>query len=111
MQIYSQPADIVSQVLNFGQSAPIDVQFAADDIHASYALARELKRSMETIPGAVDVRIPQVLDYPTLQVAVDRDKALELGITENDVALEYAVFARLQYRSLSPANGSTGVLA
>jgi CzcA family heavy metal efflux pump len=86
VQIYSQPADIVSQVLNFGQSAPIDVQFAADDIHASYALARELKRSMETIPGAVDVRIPQVLDYPTLQVAVDRDKALELGITENNVA-------------------------
>jgi multidrug efflux pump subunit AcrB len=83
VQIYSQAADITSQVLNFGLSAPIDVQFQGRDAYSSYKLAVELLSKVKTIPGAVDVRIPETFDYPTLQVNIDRAKALQLGISEN----------------------------
>ena len=84
--IYRQAADIITQVLNFGLSAPIDVQITGNNMPASYGIAQKLQREMQTVPGAVDVRIAQVLNYPTLRVEVDRAKALELGITERDVA-------------------------
>ncbi len=83
--IYPQAADIISQVLSFGLSAPIDVQIVGRDLDSDYRIAQKLKSEIETVPGAADVRIPQVLDYPTLRVKVDRDKALQLGITEKDV--------------------------
>ena len=83
VQIYSQAADITSQVLNFGLSAPIDVQFQGRDAYSSYKLAVELLPKIKTIPGAVDVRIPETFDYPTLRVNIDRAKALQLGISEN----------------------------
>ena len=84
--IYSQAADITSQVLNFGLSAPIDVQIQGRDAYSSYKLAVELLPKVKTIPGAVDVRIPETFDYPTLRVNIDRAKALQLGITENVAA-------------------------
>ena len=84
--LYFQPADIVSQVLNFGLSAPIDVQIDGPDVEASYAVARELLGKIRAIPGATDVRIPQVLAYPALRVDVDRAHAAQVGITERDVA-------------------------
>ena len=83
VEIYSQAADITSQVLNFGLSAPIDVQFQGRDAYSSYKLAVELLPKVKTIPGAVDVRIPEIFDYPTLRVNIDRAKALQLGISEN----------------------------
>lgn len=83
VQIYSQAADITSQVLNFGLSAPIDVQFQGRDAYSSYKLAVELLPKIKTIPGVVDVRIPETFDYPTLRVNIDRTKALQLGISEN----------------------------
>jgi multidrug efflux pump subunit AcrB len=83
VQIYSQAADITSQVLNFGLSAPIDVQVQGRDAYSSYKLAKELLPKIQTIPGSVDVRIPETFDYPTLQVNIDRAKALQLGISEN----------------------------
>jgi CzcA family heavy metal efflux pump len=83
--IYPQAADIISQVLSFGLSAPIDVQIVGSNLDSDYRIAQQLKSEIETVPGAADVRIPQVLDYPTLRVKVDRDKALQLGITEKDV--------------------------
>jgi multidrug efflux pump subunit AcrB len=83
VEIYSQAADITSQVLNFGLSAPIDVQFQGRDAYSSYKLAVELLPKVKTIPGAVDVRIPETFDYPTLKVNIDRAKALQLGISEN----------------------------
>ena len=83
VQIYSQAADITSQVLNFGLSAPIDVQFQGRDAYSSYKLAVELLPKVKVIPGAVDVRIPETFDYPTLRLNIDRAKALQLGISEN----------------------------
>ncbi|HVA80184.1 MAG TPA: efflux RND transporter permease subunit, partial [Candidatus Binataceae bacterium] len=83
--IYPQAADIISQVLSFGLSAPIDVQIVGPNLSDDFRIAEELKSGVETIPGAADVRIAQVLNYPTLRVKVDRDKAAELGISQRDV--------------------------
>jgi multidrug efflux pump subunit AcrB len=84
--LYFQPADIVSQVLNFGLSAPIDVQIEGTEVEKSYALARDLANRIRLVPGASDVRIPQVLAHPALAVDVDRRLAAHIGVTERDVA-------------------------
>jgi multidrug efflux pump subunit AcrB len=86
VQLYFQAADIVSQVLNFGLSAPIDAQISGQNIDASYAIGQRLEAKMQAIPGLTDVRIAQLLDYPTIRVKVDRVKAMELGIDQREVA-------------------------
>jgi multidrug efflux pump subunit AcrB len=83
---YFQPADIVSQVLNFGLSAPIDVQVEDPDLRRAYQVARKLRDDLREIPGVADVRIPQVLDYPAIKVDVNRERAAQLGLSERDVA-------------------------
>jgi multidrug efflux pump subunit AcrB len=83
---YFQAADIVSQVLNFGLPAAIDTQISGTNLQSDFAIASRLKERMERIPGLADVRIAEPLDYPTFKVKVDRDRALQLGVTENDVA-------------------------
>ncbi|HEY4303510.1 MAG TPA: efflux RND transporter permease subunit [Gemmatimonadaceae bacterium] len=83
---YFQTADIVSQVLNFGLSSPIDVQVQDSKLDESYAYAAKLRDMMSTVPGAADVHIKQVLDYPTLRLDVDRQRASELGLSQSDVA-------------------------
>ncbi len=81
-----QPADIVSQVLNFGLPAPIDVQLAGPDVQKNYELARTLLPRLKEIPGAADVRIQQAYDQPQLDLTVDRTKAQQVGMTESVVA-------------------------
>jgi multidrug efflux pump subunit AcrB len=83
---YFQPADIVSQVLNFGLSSPIDVQVEGSDFRHSHEVAQKLVDSMRRIPGVVDVHLRQVLDYPTLRLEVDRVRAAQLGLSQKDVA-------------------------
>ena len=83
---YFQAADIVSQVLNFGLPAAIDTQITGNNLQSDFKLASRLKQRMQLIPGLVDVRVAEPLDYPAFQVNVDRDRALELGVTESDVA-------------------------
>jgi multidrug efflux pump subunit AcrB len=80
------PADIVSQTLNFGLPSPIDIQVAGNNLIANRAYADELLQKLRAIPGAVDLRIQQAFDYPTLLVKVDRTKAILLGLTEQNVA-------------------------
>lgn len=84
--VYFQPADIVSQVLNFGLSAPIDIQIQYPDYNKSWDYARTLRDGIRQIPGAQDVNIKQVLDYPTLKLNVDRVRAGQMGLTQRDVA-------------------------
>jgi multidrug efflux pump subunit AcrB len=84
--VYFQAADIVSQVLNFGLPAAIDAQINGNSLEADYDIALKLKHRMEKIPGIVDMRIAQPLDYPTLKLDVDRTKALQFGITQQAVA-------------------------
>jgi multidrug efflux pump subunit AcrB len=80
------PADIVSQILNFGLPSPLDVQIVGPNVNANRALAYDLLRQALTIPGAVDLHIQQPDDYPQINVDVDRTKAELLGLTEENVA-------------------------
>ena len=80
------PADIVSQILNFGLPAPMDVQVIGNDQAANYAYATDLLKRIRTVPGIADLRIQQVFNYPQLNVDVDRTLAGEVGLTERDVA-------------------------
>jgi multidrug efflux pump subunit AcrB len=80
------PADIVSQTLNFGLPAPIDVQVVGMNEDANRLYADSLLQKMRQIPGAVDLRIQQAADYPLLNVDVDRTKAQLVGLTQHDVA-------------------------
>ncbi len=86
VETYFQPADIISQVLSFGLPAPIDAQVSGPNLSADYVLASRLQSAMRQIPGIVDLRIAEPLNYPSFKVDVDRAKALELGLTESDVA-------------------------
>jgi multidrug efflux pump subunit AcrB len=86
VEAYFQPADITSQVLSFGLSAPIDAQVSGPNLSSDYMLASRLQSAMHRIPGIVDLRIAEPLNYPSFKVDVDRAKALELGLTESDVA-------------------------
>ncbi len=85
-KIWFQPADIVTQVLNFGLAAPIDVQVQGMDFGQTYPLARKLRDDLRQIPGVADVHIAQVLNYPTLKVDVDRVRAAQIGLSQRDVA-------------------------
>ena len=79
------PADIVSQILNFGAPAPIDVQVMGPDADAGKAYAQEIANKMSHVAGIADVRVQQATNYPDLTFSVDRAQADRLGITENDV--------------------------
>ena len=85
------PADIVSQILNFGLPAPLDVQVSGFNVAANRAYANALLARMHGIPGVVDLRIQQAFDYPTLNVEVDRSKAALFGLSETDVASDLLV--------------------
>jgi CzcA family heavy metal efflux pump len=80
------PADIVSQILNFGLPAPIDVQIIGNNQKANYAYASDLLKKIRQVPGIADLRIQQVFNYPQINVAVDRTLAGEVGLTQRDVA-------------------------
>ncbi|MBN9598720.1 MAG: efflux RND transporter permease subunit [Afipia sp.] len=79
------PADIVSQILNFGSPAPIDLQIRGANIQANYAYANDLLRRLRRIPGVADARIQQSPNAPGFNVDVDRTRAQYLGVTERDV--------------------------
>jgi multidrug efflux pump subunit AcrB len=84
--MYFQNADIVTQVLNFGLPAPIDVQIQDSNFDRAQGYASRVRKIIEETPGAVDVRQMQVLNYPALRVEVDRVRAARLGLTQRDVA-------------------------
>jgi len=79
------PADIVSQILNFGSPAPIDVQVRGRDIDGNFAYAQKLLKRIRAIPGVADARIQQSQRAPTFNVDVDRTQAQLLGLTTRDV--------------------------
>jgi multidrug efflux pump subunit AcrB len=80
------PADIVSQILNFGLPAPIDIQVAGNNQAANYAYATDLLKRVRTVAGIADPRIQQVFNYPQINVEVDRTLAGVVGLTQRDVA-------------------------
>ena len=85
------PADIISQILNFGAPAPIDVMVTGSDRAGGEAYAHKLAEKMRHIPGIADVRVQQTEAYPELGFDVDRAQADRVGITENDVTRSMSV--------------------
>ncbi len=79
------PADIISQILNFGAPAPIDLQIRGPNLADNYAYAQLLLRRLRHVPGLVDARIQQSLNSPGLNIDVDRTRAQYVGLTERDV--------------------------
>ncbi|HUA20675.1 MAG TPA: efflux RND transporter permease subunit [Bryobacteraceae bacterium] len=86
VSFYFLPSDIVSEILNFGLPAPIDVQVSGPDVNADHAFATNLLHQLETVPGAVDLRVHQLFDLPRIQLDVNRTKAIESGFSELSVA-------------------------
>jgi multidrug efflux pump subunit AcrB len=85
-QFYFLPADITTQILNFGLPAPIDIQFQSDDVAEGTRQATAMLEELRQVPGLADLRIQQPMDYPTLNVNLDRTKAEQGGYTTHDVA-------------------------
>jgi multidrug efflux pump subunit AcrB len=109
MVFFFQPADIVTQVLNFGLPAPIDIQVVGHD-PKNQDIAREIQTRVAAIPGAVDVHISQVLNIPELFVNVDRTQAQQIGLTQRQVASDVLVSLSSSAQTapnfwLDPSNG------
>ncbi len=85
-EFFFQPANMINQILNFGRPAPFDIQIISRNRAAGYRLAQEIEAKVKRIPGAVDVHVHQIVNYPDLEVNVDRAKADLLGLTQRDVA-------------------------
>ena len=85
IEFFFQPADIVTQILNFGLPAAIDVQFTGADVSANALLAAELTQRIRKIPGAVDAHVHQRLNLPTLNLQMDRTRLQQVGLTAANV--------------------------
>ncbi len=83
--IFFEPANITNQILNFGLPAPIDLQVVGRDPH-NYQIAATLAERISRIPGAADVHVHQIVDYPEIRLNVDRSKAGQLGLQQRDVS-------------------------
>jgi len=83
---YELPVDIVTQILNFGLPAPLDIQVVGRDLTANRLFAESLINKLKFVPGAVDLRIQQPFNYPKFHIEVDRTKTNQVGFTQKDVA-------------------------
>jgi len=104
------PADIVSQILNFGVPAPIDIQIVGRDVLANRAFAAQLLQRVRSVAGFADARIQQPGDLPGIHIEVDRTKALQAGFTQKDVANDLLITLSGSQQTtptfwLNPANG------
>ena len=86
VEFFFQPADMVTQILNFGLPAAIDVLFTGADVRTNYGFAAKIMKQIKQIPGTVDTHIHQRLDLPTLALQMDRTQLQTLGLSANDVA-------------------------
>jgi CzcA family heavy metal efflux pump len=116
VMFYFLPADIVSQILNFGLPAPIDVQVVGANVAANRDFAAQLLRKLKSVPGTADLRIQQPFNHPKLHLTVDRTKAGEGGFTEKDVASSLLVSLSGSFQTtpaywLDPRNGVQYALA
>jgi len=110
IMFYFTPADIVSQILNFGLPAPIDVQIASPNLEASREFAIGLLNQLKTVPGITDLRVHQPFDQPKIHLTVDRTKAVESGFTQLDVASSALISLSGSFQTtpefwLDPRNG------
>ncbi|MGD0938879.1 MAG: efflux RND transporter permease subunit [Terracidiphilus sp.] len=107
---YVLPVDIVTQILNFGLSAPIDIQIVGPNLYGNRALAERMLNEVRYVPGAADARIQQPFNYPNMTVNVDRTRARDLGLTQQNVAQTVLVSLSGSFQTtpsfyLDPKNG------
>ncbi|MDB5820845.1 MAG: transporter, partial [Rhizobacter sp.] len=110
IEFFFQPADIVTQILNFGLPAAIDVQFVGGNVQANALLAAELTKNIRKIPGAVDAHVHQKLDGPALNMQMDRSRLQQLGLTASNVGQNVLISLSGSSQTapafwLNPANG------
>ncbi|MGC2330222.1 MAG: efflux RND transporter permease subunit [Candidatus Acidiferrales bacterium] len=110
VQLYDLPTDMVSNILNFGLPAPIDVQIAGRDLLADRRFADNLLNQLKFVPGVVDLRIQQLFDEPRLHIEVDRTKAKEVGFNAQDIAQSLLISLSGSFQTqptfwLDPRNG------
>jgi multidrug efflux pump subunit AcrB len=111
---FFEPADIVTQILNFGLPAPIDIQIIGTDMPHNFALAAKMAEQIRSVPGAVDVHLHQLLNQPRLDLAVDRVRSQQVGLSERDVASNVLVSLSSSFQIspnfwLSPNGVSYGI--
>jgi CzcA family heavy metal efflux pump len=112
IEFFFQPADIVSQILNFGLPAPIDVQVSGRNLDANYSIAEHIANRMRLVPGAVDVHVHQLMNGPAIDLNIDRIRAKEIGLDQQDVAKNILVSLSGSFQTtpsywLNPENGVT----
>jgi CzcA family heavy metal efflux pump len=110
VQFFFQPADIVTQILNFGSPAPIDVQVTGQNQRGNYAIGEKLANQLRHIPGAADVHVQQAFDNPTLFMEIDRARAQAVGMQSRDIAQNLLVSLSSSFQTspafwLDPKNG------
>jgi multidrug efflux pump subunit AcrB len=113
---YAVPVDIVSQILNFGVPAPIDIQIVGRKLSANHAFAERLMNQLKFVPGAVDLRIQQPFNYPKIHIEVDRTKASQVGFTQLDAATNLLVTLSGSFQTspsfwLDPTSGVSYTIA
>ena len=86
VEFFFQPADIVTQILNFGIPSPIDVQVVGTDLQTNYGIAQQIASRMRHIPGTADVHVQQLMSLPTLHMDIQRTRVTQVGLTARDVA-------------------------
>ncbi|MGB2678715.1 MAG: efflux RND transporter permease subunit [Candidatus Acidiferrum sp.] len=116
VQFFFQPADIVTQILNFGTPAPVDIQITGMNQPADYALGLKLANEIRHIPGAVDVHVQQAFDAPTLYMDINRTRAQYVGLQARDVAQNVLVSLSSSFQTspnfwLDPKNGVSYTVA
>jgi multidrug efflux pump subunit AcrB len=116
VMFYFPPADIVTQILNFGLPAPIDIQVIGRDVEADHAFANTLLRQLNSITGIADLRIQQPFNQPKLHINVDRTKTLQAGFTQREVAGNLLVALSGSFQTspsfwLDPKSGVTYTVA
>src|SRR6201987_4957822 len=112
VEFYFQPADIVTQILNFGLPAPIDIQLMGADMQSNYGIAQQIANRLRRVPGAADVHVQQMLGLPTLHLDMDRNLVTQVGMNPRDVAQSVLVSLSGSFQTapsfwLNPANGVT----
>jgi multidrug efflux pump subunit AcrB len=110
VEFFFQPADMVTQILNFGLPAALDVKVTGANVRANYDIAAKLMKQIQLVPGTVDTHIHQRLDLPTVSLTMDRTQLQQLGLSPNDVTTDLLVSTAGTTQTspafwLSPTNG------
>jgi len=112
VEFFFRPADIVSQILNFGLPAPVDIQVVGADMSGNYDIAQKIANRLRRIPGTADVHVQQLMDLPTLHLEMDRTRINQVGLNAQEVAQSVLVSLSGSFQTapsfwLNPRNGVT----